>query len=602
MTRWLVALIVLVLPRLAAAQLLSPGPLAAAHASIDSDDDCGRCHESGNKVVARLCFDCHKDLAAEIAAGRGLHGKQYRSQSCADCHVEHVGRDAKLVRWPGGAMDQLDHSKTGYVLAGAHAAVKCLDCHKKTSSLGKPQFVATSTACGACHKDPHAGHFGGECQKCHAVQDWKAFDRKAFDHDLTRFQLTGKHAEVECEKCHTGTPPKWKPLEFSTCESCHADPHKGEFKPKPCTACHNTADWTAATELIKANHPGLSLANGHARVACKTCHDRGDDKPPSKGSRCESCHRPVHLARFGNRCETCHASIKWVGLPDSIGRAHHDETRYALAGKHAEAACASCHKPGVPQSRRYRGLAFGTCTSCHADVHKGEFAARKGGDCAQCHTVAGFTPTTFGIAEHATTGFALEGQHQAAPCSECHKTAGPRVDLHVAKQSCADCHDNPHGTQFANEMQQGGCAHCHTPLDWHQAKVDHSTWPLLGVHARTPCAECHGEQKQGATPAAYRGIPRDCEGCHDDIHAGQFVQTQPAKGCKSCHTPDTFQIASTFDHATTRYPLEGKHRQLACAKCHMTETLRDGQTAVRWRLGYIRCKDCHANPHTEGGS
>ena len=597
---YVVTVVLIVAPVIAHAQLLSPGQLASAHASIDTDNDCGKCHESGKQVVARLCFDCHKDLAAEMSAARGLHGKQYKAQGCEACHVEHLGRGAKLVRWPDGAMDKLNHALTGWSLDGGHAKVKCLDCHKKTSPLGKSQFVGTSDACASCHKDPHAGKFGGECQKCHSVQEWKTFEQKAFDHKLARFELTGKHATVACEKCHTGTPPRWKPLEFATCESCHQDPHKGQFRPKACTSCHSTRSWDVASDQIKQNHPKLSLANGHARVACKTCHDRGNDKPPSKGSTCASCHTDIHVAKFGNKCEGCHASIKWVGLPESVGREHHDQTRYPLAGKHADVACASCHPASKPQSSRFRGTAFATCAGCHSDAHKGEFSARKAGECATCHTVAGFTPTTFGIAQHASTAFTLDGKHTATPCSACHPATRPRVDLRLAKKLCADCHANPHGAQFDAEMQQGGCAHCHTPLDWHQAKVDHSTWPLLGAHARTPCAACHGEQKKGAEPAAYRGIARDCEGCHDDIHAGQFRQTQPAKACETCHETETFQIAGTFDHRTTRYPLDGKHKALPCARCHTSEALRNGTTAVRWRLGYMKCKDCHANPHKEG--
>ncbi len=599
MRRALVVLAFVIAPRLAAAQLLSPGPLAAPHAHSDGDDNCSKCHQSGKQVVARLCLDCHKDLGAELDASRGLHGRQYKTQTCETCHVEHVGRNARLVRWPGGAMEKLDHKLTGYNLEGGHTNVQCLKCHTKKSPQGRAQFVGTKNTCAGCHNDPHSGRFGTDCQTCHTVKDWQGFDRNKLDHKLTRFPLTGKHATVACEKCHAGTPPKWKPLEFSSCESCHQDPHKGQFKPKPCTACHDTNSWEGASEAMRTNHPKLSLAAGHARVACKTCHDRGNDKPPSKGSACVSCHRPVHVAKFGNECKSCHASIKWVGLPEATGRNNHDKTRYTLAGKHASVDCADCHKRSMPVAKRYRNLAFGACNACHADTHKGEFASRSGGECAQCHSVNGFTPTLFGIAEHATTKFALEGKHGATPCSGCHPGARPRIAFAVGKQACADCHANPHGTQFAAEMQKGGCATCHTPLDWHQAKIDHSTWPLVGAHTRTACTTCHGEQQKGAQPAAYRGIARECEGCHDDTHAGQFTQTQPAKTCKTCHTPDTFQIAKSFDHDTTRYPLEGKHEPLACAKCHAPETLRNGTTAVRWRLGYTKCKDCHANPHTE---
>ena len=586
--------IAVAMPRMTHAQLLSPGPLANAHKQIDNDNDCAKCHQSGKQVVAKLCLDCHKDLNTELAASRGLHGKQYKPKPCEECHVDHLGRTAKLVRWPGGAMEKLDHGLTGYTLDGGHTKVGCLKCHTKSSPLGKPVFLGTATACASCHKDPHAGKLSADCQKCHSTKEWQAFERKAFDHALARFPLTGKHADVACEKCHTGTPPKWKPLEFATCESCHADPHKGQFKPQPCTACHDTKSWQGATDLVRKNHPKLSLANGHVKVGCKTCHDRGTSKPPSKGSTCESCHSPIHVAKFGGRCETCHASIKWVGLPESVGRDNHGKTRYPLAGKHASVDCARCHPASKPVAQRFRNLRFDACATCHADVHKGEFTQRNKGECAQCHTLDGFGTTTFGVTQHATAKLALEGKHTATPCSSCHPN---KRDLRVAKQQCADCHANPHGTQFAAEMAKNGCATCHTALDWHQAKIDHSTWPLVGAHARTACAACHGEQKKGAEPAAYRGVPRDCEGCHDDIHAAQFTQTQPAKRCTTCHATETFKIASTFDHTKTRYPLEGMHKNVACAKCHPAQTLRNGTTAVRWRLGYMQCKDCHANPH-----
>ena len=597
MMRACVVFVLLALAVPARAQLMSPGPLAQAHASIDSDDDCGKCHESGKRVVARLCLDCHKDLGGELAASRGLHGKQYKGKPCEECHVDHLGRNSKLIRWPGGAMDKLDHNLTGYRLDGGHAKPKCLDCHKKKSPLGKTLFVGTSTACGSCHNDPHQNKFGSDCTKCHGVNDWKGFDRKAFDHKLTRYILTGKHTSVACEKCHTGTPPKWKPLEFSTCESCHADPHKGQFKPKACTTCHDTSSWEVANDRMRQIHPKLSLANGHARVACEACHDRGNNKPPSKGSKCESCHKPVHIAKFGNRCESCHASIKWVGLPESVGRDNHPKTRYPLVQKHIGVECAECHPKSKPVASRFKNLAFDKCLSCHPDKHAGELKKYDNGECARCHTLAGFTPTTFGIKQHATA-FVLDGKHIATPCGGCHTGPRPRLSFVVGKTACLDCHENPHGSQFAKEMVQGGCAACHTTVDWHQSKIDHSTWPLVGVHARTKCAACHGEQKKGAEPAAYRGIPRECEGCHDDVHAGQF-RPQPAKACKSCHDATTFAIAKTFDHKTTGYVLDGQHKPLACDKCHAPATLRDGSTAIRWRLGYRKCKDCHANPHRE---
>lgn len=585
-------------PRPARAQLLSPGPLSEAHKAIDGDDHCGACHESGRQVVASLCLDCHDQLARRITAGAGLHGRAYRGQACEQCHVEHIGRKTKLVRWPGGAMDKLDHDLTGWKLEGDHQRVKCLDCHTQVRS-GKPTFLAARPECGSCHKDPHAGRFGARCQACHDLADWKQFDRKAFDHGKSRYPLTGKHVPLPCDKCH-GEPAKWTGLAFATCDSCHKDPHAGGFAPKPCESCHATSAWADAAAKLRGDHPGLSLAGGHRKVRCAACHDRGNSKPPSKGARCVGCHKGVHQAPFGDRCENCHGGIKWLGLADPVGRKAHAQTAYPLAGRHVTVACAGCHPTKLAANARYRQLSFDRCTGCHQDRHAGEFAARDRGECGACHVVQGFTPTTFGLAAHATTGFALEGRHTATPCRGCHGTARPRLDLRVGKSTCVDCHADPHGGQFAREMASGGCGQCHATTGWDRPRIDHSTWPLLGAHATAACGSCHGAGTRDGSPASYRGVPRACEGCHDDVHAGQFSQRSPVKTCDRCHQPTGFKLPAFEHQAESGFALEGKHVATACAGCHPTTELRNGVRAVSYRLGYRGCKDCHADPHREG--
>ncbi len=577
----------------ARAQLLSPGPLSQAHADLDTDDDCGKCHSSGKQVDADACLSCHKELNAKVSANRGLHGRAYKGKPCEECHVEHNGRSYRLVRWPGGAMDQLDHKLTGWPLEGAHAKTVCGKCHTQKS------FLAARPECGTCHKDAHQGRLGAACQQCHTTNKWEELDLKKFDHGKTRYPLTGAHATVDCAKCHTGTPPKYAPLAFGTCDSCHADPHVGQFPSKPCTKCHETSSWHTADATIKGNHPGVSLGGGHAGVKCEKCHDKGNDKPPTKGSTCVACHPQVHEAKFGTKCEQCHRSIRWLGLPKEIGLAAHDKTKYPLEGLHVQVDCAKCHSPKKPENERYRRVAFDMCARCHADPHQGQLGALAK-DCASCHTVRGYTPTTFTVADHARTSYPLDGRHAVTPCAACHGTAKPRVDLRVGKSACADCHQNPHGDQFAAEMKQDGCAHCHTSDRWQQAKIDHSTFPLRGAHARTACERCHGTVEKGAQPAAFRGLPRTCDGCHEDVHAGQFRTSEPKKECGHCHDEETFKLPD-FDHAKeTGYRLEGAHAKTTCAKCHPSEELRNGASAVRYRLGYRRCEDCHANPHGDG--
>jgi hypothetical protein len=515
------------MPRRTGAQFLSPGKLTRAHAEIEGDANCSECHSSGKGLDTNACLACHDDLGVRIRRGLGLHAtREYREQSCGRCHVEHLGRDAKLVRWPGGRKERFDHRKSGWPLEGAHASVACGDCHDSRNRRGAPSFLGLKTDCVSCHEDPHEGKFAG--------------------------------AE--------------------------------------CTSCHNQSDWTQVTN-VRPNHPGLSLAAGHAKTKCEACHDEGNVAPPSMGSDCVACHAQVHEANFGNRCESCHASIRWTGLPKKIGLRAHPLTVFPLEGLHQSVACNKCHSPKLPADRRYRRLQFEQCGDCHRDVHRGTLG---NADCASCHDEHGFWPTQFTVEQHGQTKFPLLGRHQAAPCTSCHRAKRPRHNLELRSKRCIDCHDNPHGDQFAGEMRDGGCAHCHSERGWDSPKIDHSTWPLTGAHSEASCDSCHSPSKKdrlSGRGATYQGAPRDCAGCHRDIHAGQFRLSAPERECEACHATESFAIEAFAHEQLADYPLEGAHAELKCVGCHQRERLRSGVQVVRYRLGYRECADCHGNPH-----
>ncbi|HVU03272.1 MAG TPA: hypothetical protein VHE30_16040 [Polyangiaceae bacterium] len=583
------------LARLAYAQLLSPGPLSKAHASLEGDQHCNDCHSSGKRVSQGGCLNCHADIGAKIAAGQGLHGLRYKGKPCESCHVEHLGGGG-TIRWPGGAPSKLDHSQTGWPLEGAHAGTPCNKCHDKGNARGAHTYLGLSTACASCHKDPHDGRFGPTCKSCHDEQTWKNVKTDSFNHDLARFILRGAHQTTPCAKCHS-EPPRWTGFDFAACTDCHRDVHRGKFGPT-CTNCHNESRFKPAV-MKPGAHPGTSLANGHSTVACRTCHDRGNLLPPSRGVACVSCHKPVHEAAFGNACATCHGTIQWLGLARAVSLAAHEKTAYPLTGQHESVDCARCHKPNLPESARYRELAFDRCVDCHEDAHRGEFSSRDKGECGHCHSTGGFRKTSFGVLAHASTRFPLEGTHTASPCSSCHKGSHPLLDLHVQGKACTDCHENPHGTQFSKEMAQGGCAHCHAPTGWHLPKIDHSTWPLTGAHATAECDACHhptDEDRKSGRGASYRGIPRKCGGCHDDPHLGQFRLSEPSLECNRCHGTTEFRIPS-FDHtALAGWALTGAHEKTACVKCHATTAVGE-RTTTRWRLPSAECRFCHADPH-----
>ncbi len=614
----------------ASAQLLSPGPLAGPHASLEGDDKCGRCHSSGRGVSNGLCAGCH----GNVTKG-GLHARAF-SGPCAKCHPDHRGRGFSLVRFsPSG----FDHGQTGWQLKGKHSSTKCNSCHKGRGYLG------LGSGCTSCHKDPHSSRFGGNCTGCHNENSWKQVSLSKFDHNVTRFPLRGAHGKAACVNCH-GSPARYTGIDFGGCTSCHKDPHGGRFS-TTCTNCHNENSWHNIS-MKPGVHPGLSLSNGHQRVKCGACHDKGHFNRPSRGPRCNACHKPVHKADFGNSCEKCHRSIKWLGIPKKIGLSAHDKTVFALRGLHKEAKCEGCHKPEMAAEKRFRQLSFGRCNNCHSDAHKGEFSRRNKGECGPCHTENGFAPTKFDISMHASAAFAIRGRHAAVPCGKCHADGGtvvtdaPDADdadeddpkskskwkskkrkskkkkakkAHVTKHvqrlswkvkdsACADCHQNPHGDQFASVMKSKGCAGCHVAAGWKTPRIDHKTWPLTGAHAHAPCDRCHSptpEDRKAGKGSSYKNTPRTCDGCHADVHAGQFRLSEPKRACDSCHTTAKFKFAN-FDHKkVTGFPLDGKHNSLTCEKCHKQETLPNGTRALRYRLGYKQCRQCHADPHGDEG-
>jgi hypothetical protein len=206
------------------------------------------------------------------------------------------------------------------------------------------------------------------------------------------------------------------------------------------------------------------------------------------------------------------------------------------------------------------------------------------------------------VKAHQATRFELTGAHDAAPCGTCHIGTAPRLDWQQPKQSCAECHENIHGTRFEREMMVQGCAECHSTVAWELPKIAHSTWPLTGQHESVRCDGCHTSteaDRKAGHGESYRSAPRECEGCHTDLHLGQFRLSEPVKDCASCHDTGRFKLPD-FDHEkSTGYLLVGKHESARCTACHLPAQLTDGQSTTVWRLPYDQCRDCHANPHVE---
>jgi hypothetical protein len=536
-------------------RLVAPGQLSAAH--IKQEGACKSCHQAFDKTSQKkLCADCHKPVAADIAAHTGFHGKnpQAAQAECRTCHAEHKGRGASLVHMDKASFN---HDQTDYPLRGAHVKVACASCHASGA-----KFRAAPSSCVGCHgkKDPHKGALGSACANCHTESSWK---QVKFDHNATHFPLTGAHIKATCASCHADQNFKATP---SACVSCHAkkDAHKGSLGPA-CGNCHSTTAWTPA----KFDHArtGFPLVGAHAQADCSDCHAKGryQDAKPS----CVSCHRKddVHNNKYGVGCADCHNARNW-----KVVKFDHGRTGFALLGAHDRLVCTACH--AGPQSPAKAKAPDKTCISCHAkdDKHKG----LNGTDCAQCHTAISWKNATFD--HNRQTHFPLSGAHAKLVCAQCHTQPATVVKLAT---DCASCHrkDDKHDGQLG-----AACGTCHSDVTWKApVRFDHdlAPFPLVGKHAGLACDTCHLTKR-------FKDAAVTCAGCHakKDPHKGAYKQD-----CAGCHNPADWKDWA-FDHNTTRFVLDGRHANQACASCH-----KPGRGKVS-----LTCVSCHQADDVHNGS
>jgi hypothetical protein len=590
--------VVFFLPAVAFAQL-SPGPLSRSHQGLEGSLQCGSCHTFGMGRAQLKCVSCHMDIQQRLKTNRGYHARvvdgQKGDSDCARCHAEHAGRDFALIRWPGG-ISRFDHRQAGYVLEGKHAALACAQCHTTKS------FLTLKTDCTSCHKDEHQGQLGTQCQSCHTQAAWKPVTQ--LDHSKTRFALTGLHGRVACERCHTpekqGMPVRFKGLAFGECSNCHLDPHKGSFE-GTCQQCHDTRGWRVTSRTVLANfdhsRTAYPLTGRHSAVACGGCHKSSNFSAPVRSAKCIDCHADQHSGQFTSRpsgieCSACHNVDGFK--PAKFDLRLHATTRYPLIGKHAVVACSQCHEP--------KGLAtnyhpnFESCMSCHKDAHAGQFGAKYGNTCESCHSVNGFRPSTFVLARHGDSRFPLAGAHAAIACSDCHHNdpATGSTRYSFADRTCVACHRDPHDLDTAGTTR---CETCHNVRMWTAvAAFDHTStrFPLSGAHRAVACLSCH---KPTMTNAAGRKVPfkgtsNTCAGCHEDVHAGQFATRPGTDGCASCHNTARW-TPTKFDHASTRFPLDGAHQKVSCVACHTHQRQVSGRQVRVYASAPQECAQCH---------
>jgi hypothetical protein len=313
--------------------------------------------------------------------------------------------------------------------------------------------------------------------------------------------------------------------------------------------------------------------------------------------------RPVYRAALALTCATL--ALAQVA-PGPLSSAHQQ-----LDGV---TKCSSCHNFGAVA----RGF---KCLECHTEIrrrvdaktglHGRSYKASADEiDCHGCHKEHNGRASSLIALDRpnfdhlAKTGFALDGKHRQQKCENCHTatriSAGTKSEIKLKnlnrsylglRRECTACHEDRHQGQLGSD-----CLRCHSQDAFKPAPgFSHAGthYPLTGLHQTLACQKCHGP-KPGQPNAQWKGLAHDgCQSCHADPHRGAFQEAKFRGSCDTCHNTNGFKTnhpGTEFNHAVTKFALEGKHAPLACAKCHKSADFRHP-------IAHERCQDCHQDPH-----
>ncbi|MBI5728086.1 MAG: cytochrome C [Ignavibacteriales bacterium] len=505
---------------------LSPGDLTRAHAQLEGLSNCTKCHTLGKQVENSKCHACHGEMQKLISEKHGYHSSpDVKDKKCETCHGEHHGRNFQIIRFD---KKNFNHDKTGFQLSGKHQNTDCDKCHqaknikRKLSKKSGFTYLGLKTECLDCHQDFHNGSLGNNCSSCHSTEAFRP--AKSFDHSKTKFQLTGRHLQVACEKCH----------------------------PKSLQQGKTTQKFS-----------GLQFGN------------------------CTPCHKDAHEGKLGSECKKCHTTSSFHAV--AAGSFDHSKTNFPLKGKHSTLACEKCHTKNASLRLKHN-----FCIDCHKDEHNGRFITtdKKTEDCQKCHSINGFKPSSYTIEQHNRAKFPLAGSHLSIPCESCHRQNNSWT-FTKKHEKCTNCHTNVHGNELSLKyLGADECEKCHNINSWKTISFNHDTtgFRLEGKHQSLDCKKCHIDKKNNST-LLFSSLESNCLQCHKDRHAGQFTENNTAN-CLRCHQFDNWQ-PTKFDHSMTNFMLKGAHENVPCIRCHK-QVNYENEFYILYRLKEFKCANCHS--------
>jgi len=290
-------------------------------------------------------------------------------------------------------------------------------------------------------KSPHGDKHTIDCATCHTTDNWNKIKENGFNHNKTKFPLTGQHKAIACKQCHSTL--KFEDAK-TECNSCHTDVHQGTTG-HDCDRCHTTNSWIIPNTRTLHQQAGFPLKGAHATADCNRCHTSASKlRFDNIRTDCFACHKDKYYATagkpfdhkvlgFDTDCARCHnmSGMDW----NSIGKGF-DHSYFPLTGGH-NIDCNECHYEGD-----YRKRLSTDCFSCHSSkkavatavmpVHTTKFAKFS---CNECHTAKSWNNVSF--KQHDAWGKIYSGEHKGEwdKCTDCHNNDAAYV------ANCRKCHD-----------------------------------------------------------------------------------------------------------------------------------------------------------------
>jgi|GEM_PF-1369656 len=205
------------------------------------------------------------------------------------------------------------------------------------------------------------------------------------------------------------------------------------------------------------------------------------------------------------------------------------------------------------------------------------------------------------------------------------------VTSHAQITECSACHAAPIGADTMADR----CASCHTNIAAQMKDVAKLHGAIMQKSSTLACRDCHPEHRGASASLTDMGenrFPHEALGF--SLKGHRLTAAKEAFTCKDCHqaditkfTPDTCdschrqmdvaftqshvlafgadclachdgvdKFGSDFKHSAFAFPLNGKHVDVACSKCHLdTRSVADLQSAPQ------DCYSCHQKDDKHDG-